>query len=56
MPVVLAALKQVPVVHFVVHDRSGNAVAIEPAEQGAEDLFDDPLGVDDQCRRPSTGT
>jgi choloylglycine hydrolase len=44
VPVVLAALKQVPGVHFVVHDRNGNAVAIEPTDKKLK-LFDDPLGV-----------
>jgi choloylglycine hydrolase len=42
--VVLPALKQVPPVHFVVHDRNGNAVAIEPTDKTLK-LFDDPLGV-----------
>jgi choloylglycine hydrolase len=44
VPVVLAALKQVPGVHFVVHDRNGHAVAIEPTGKKLK-LFDNPLGV-----------
>jgi choloylglycine hydrolase len=44
VPVVLAALKQVPGIHFVVHDRNGNAVAIEPTDKKLK-LFDDPVGV-----------
>jgi choloylglycine hydrolase len=43
-PVVLAALKQVPGVHFNVHDRNGHAVAIEPTDNKLK-LFDNPLGV-----------
>jgi choloylglycine hydrolase len=43
-PVVLDLLKQVPGVHFVVHDRSGKAIAIEPLEKKLK-LFDNPLGV-----------
>jgi choloylglycine hydrolase len=44
VPVVLAMLKQVPGVHFVVHDRNGHAVAIEPTDKKLK-LFDNPLGV-----------
>jgi choloylglycine hydrolase len=44
VPVVLAALKQVPGVHFVVHDRNGHAVTIEPTDRKLK-LFDNPLGV-----------
>jgi choloylglycine hydrolase len=43
-PVVLDLMKQVPGVHFVVHDRSGKAVAIEPLEKTLR-LFDNPFGV-----------
>jgi choloylglycine hydrolase len=44
LPVVLDLLKQVPGVHFVVHDRSGKAVTIEPLERRLK-LLDNPLGV-----------
>jgi choloylglycine hydrolase len=43
-PVVLDAIKQVPPVHFVVQDRSGKAVVIEPLNKSLK-LFDNPLGV-----------
>ncbi len=38
VPVVIDAIKQVPPVHFVVHDRSGKAVVIEPLDKTSEDL------------------
>jgi choloylglycine hydrolase len=44
VPVVVAAMKQVPPVHFVVHDRSGKSVVIEPSDKTLK-LFDNPLGV-----------
>jgi choloylglycine hydrolase len=44
VPVVLDAIKQVPPVHFVVHDKSGKSVVIEPTDKTLK-LFDNPLGV-----------
>ncbi|MEJ0091996.1 MAG: choloylglycine hydrolase family protein [Methylocella sp.] len=44
LPVVLEAIKQAPPVHFVVHDRSGKSVVIEPVEGGLK-IYDNPLGV-----------
>jgi choloylglycine hydrolase len=44
VPVVLDAIKQVPPVHFVVHDRSGKSVVIEPLDKTLK-IFDNPLGV-----------
>jgi choloylglycine hydrolase len=43
-PVVVEAIKQAPPVHFVVHDRSGKAVVIEPVA-GKLVIHDNPLGV-----------
>jgi choloylglycine hydrolase len=44
VPVVLGAMKQVPPVHFVVYDRSGKSVVIEPLEKTLK-IYDNPLGV-----------
>ncbi|VFU10047.1 Choloylglycine hydrolase [Methylocella tundrae] len=44
LPVVLDAIKQEPPVHFVVHDRNGNSVVIEPID-GKLVIHDNPLGV-----------
>ena len=44
VPVVLDAIKQVPPVHFVVQDRSGKAVVIEPINKSLK-IYDNPLGV-----------
>jgi len=44
VPVVLAAMKQVPPVHFVVYDRTGKSVVIEPLNKGLK-IYDNPLGV-----------
>jgi len=44
VPVVIDTIKQVPPVHFVVHDRSGKSVVIEPLDKTLK-IFDDPLGV-----------
>jgi choloylglycine hydrolase len=44
VPVVINAIKQVPPVHFVVHDRSGKSVVIEPLNKALK-IFDNPLGV-----------
>jgi choloylglycine hydrolase len=44
VPVVLDAIKQVPPVHFVVQDRSGKAVVIEPLDKTLK-IYDNPLGV-----------
>src|ERR1700738_3725759 len=43
-PVVVAALKEVPPVHFVVHDRTGKAIVIEPVDNMLK-LHQNPLGV-----------
>ncbi|MGB6660211.1 MAG: linear amide C-N hydrolase, partial [Xanthobacteraceae bacterium] len=42
VPVVIDAIKQVPPVHFVVHDRSGKSVVIEPLDKTLK-IFDNPL-------------
>jgi len=44
VPVVLNAMKQVPPVHFVVYDRSGKSVVIEPVDKTLK-IYDNPLGV-----------
>src|SRR5271163_2885448 len=44
VPVVLDAMKQVPPVHFVVFDRSGKSVVIEPLDKSLK-IYDNPLGV-----------
>jgi choloylglycine hydrolase len=44
VPVVLDAIKQTPPVHFVVQDRSGRAVVIEPVNKSLK-IYDNPLGV-----------
>ena len=43
-PVVVAALKEVPPVHFVVHDRTGKSIVIEPVDNVLK-LHENPLGV-----------
>jgi choloylglycine hydrolase len=43
-PVVVAALGEVPPVHFVVHDRAGKSVVIEPVDKLLK-LHQNPLGV-----------
>jgi choloylglycine hydrolase len=44
VPVVVEAIEQVAPVHFVVHDRSGKSVVIEPSEKSLK-IYDNPLGV-----------
>lgn len=44
VPVVIDAIKQVPPVHFVVYDRSGKSVVIEPLNKSLK-IYDNPLGV-----------
>jgi choloylglycine hydrolase len=44
VPVVVEAIKQAAPVHFVVHDRSGRSVVIEPVDQKLK-IYDNPLGV-----------
>jgi len=44
VPTVLEAIKQVAPVHFVVHDRAGKAVVIEPVGKTLK-IYDNPLGV-----------
>jgi choloylglycine hydrolase len=44
VPVVVAQIKQAPPVHFVVHDRAGKSVVIEPIDGGLK-IYDDPLRV-----------
>jgi choloylglycine hydrolase len=44
VPVVLGVMKQVPPVHFVVYDRSGKSVVIEPLDKTLK-IYDNPLGV-----------
>ena len=44
VPVVVPAIGGPPPVHFVVHDRSGKSVVIEPVEKSLK-IHDNPLGV-----------
>ena len=44
VPTVLEAIKEAAPVHFVVHDKTGKAVVIEPTGKTLK-IFDDPLGV-----------
>ncbi len=44
LPVVLPELGIAPPVHFVVHDRTGKAVVVEPVEKRLK-IHDNPLGV-----------
>lgn len=44
VPVIVEALKEAPPLHFVVRDRTGKSVVIEPIDKGLK-LHDDPLGV-----------
>jgi choloylglycine hydrolase len=44
VPVVIAAIKEVPPVHFVVYDRTGKSVVIEPLNKTLK-IYDNPLGV-----------
>jgi choloylglycine hydrolase len=44
VPVVIEALEQPAPVHFVVHDRNGKAVVIEPVNKSLK-IYDNPLGV-----------
>ncbi len=44
VPTILEAIKQAPPVHFVVHDRSGKSVVIEPVQRTLK-IYDNPLGV-----------
>jgi choloylglycine hydrolase len=44
VPVVIPLIKQAAPVHFVVHDRSGKSVVIEPVGKTLK-IHDDPLGV-----------
>jgi choloylglycine hydrolase len=44
VPVVVEAIEEVAPVHFVVHDRSGKSVVIEPLNKSLK-IYDNPLGV-----------
>ena len=44
VPVAIPLIKQAAPVHFVVHDRSGKSVVIEPTGKTLK-IFDNPLGV-----------
>jgi len=44
VPVVIEAIEQPAPVHFVVHDRSGKSVVIEPLNKSLK-IYDNPLGV-----------
>jgi choloylglycine hydrolase len=44
LPVIVPQLNQAPPVHFVVHDKTGKAVVIEPVDKTLK-IYDDPLGV-----------
>jgi len=44
VPVVVEAIEQAAPVHFVVYDRSGKSVVIEPLGHGLK-IYDNPLGV-----------
>jgi choloylglycine hydrolase len=43
-PVVIEAIEQAAPVHFVVHDRTGKSVVIEPLDRTLK-IYDNPLGV-----------
>lgn len=43
-PVVVDVLKEVPPVHFVIHDRAGKSIVIEPVDKVLK-LHQNPLGV-----------
>ena len=44
VPVIVEAIEQVAPVHFVVHDRNGKSVVIEPLNKSLK-IYDNPLGV-----------
>jgi choloylglycine hydrolase len=44
VPVIVEAIEQVAPVHFVVHDRTGKSVVIEPSNKSLK-IYDNPLGV-----------
>jgi choloylglycine hydrolase len=44
VPVVVEAIEEVAPVHFVVHDRAGKSVVIEPLNKSLK-IYDNPLGV-----------
>ncbi len=44
VPVVVEAIEQAAPVHFVVHDRNGKSVVIEPLAKSLK-IYDNPLGV-----------
>jgi choloylglycine hydrolase len=44
VPVVVDAIEQAAPVHFVVHDRTGKSVVIEPLNKSLK-IYDNPLGV-----------
>jgi choloylglycine hydrolase len=44
VPVVIEAIEQAAPVHFVVYDRSGKSVVIEPSDKSLK-IYDNPLGV-----------
>jgi len=44
VPVVVEAIEEVAPVHFVVHDRTGKSVVIEPLNKSLK-IYDNPLGV-----------
>ena len=44
VPVVVEAIEQAAPVHFVVYDRSGKSVVIEPLDKSLK-IYDNPLGV-----------
>ncbi|HUZ90703.1 MAG TPA: choloylglycine hydrolase family protein [Methylocella sp.] len=44
VPVVIEAIKEAPPVHFVIHDRHGKSVVIEPVDKTLK-IYDNPLGV-----------
>ena len=44
VPTIVAAIEQPAPLHFVVHDRSGKSVVIEPTDRTLR-IYDDPLGV-----------
>ena len=44
VPVVIEAIEQAAPVHFVVYDRTGKSVVIEPSDKSLK-IYDNPLGV-----------
>jgi choloylglycine hydrolase len=44
LPTVLPQLNQAPPVHYVIHDKSGKSIVIEPVDKTLK-IYDNPLGI-----------